>query len=76
MKKELIVDLIEKLINDEPYDLELLDNVYTETLVEEFLLNTAYRLVNTYTKVQRRKMWNSRLFSCYSWIYVNLSKFT
>lgn len=39
MKKELIVDLIEKLINDEPYDLELLDNVYTETLVEEFLLN-------------------------------------
>ena len=68
MKKELIVDLIEKLINDEPYDLELLDNVYTETLVEEFLLYLY--------KVQRRKMWNSRLFSCYSWIYVNLSKFT
>ena len=67
MKKELIVDLIEKLINDEPYDLELLDNVYTETLVEEFLLNTAYRFSEYLYKVQRRKMWNSRLFSCYSW---------
>ena len=55
MKKELIVDLIEKLINDEPYDLELLDNVYTETLVEEFLLNTAYRLVNTYTRYNEGK---------------------
>ena len=48
MKKELIVDLIEKLINNEPYDLELLNNASPKTSVEEFLLNTAYRLVNTY----------------------------
>ena len=55
MKKELIVDLIEKLINNEPYDLELLDNASPKTSVEEFLLNTAYRLVNTYARYNEGK---------------------
>ena len=55
MKKELIVDLIEKLINNEPYDLELLDNASSKTSVEEFLLNTAYRLVNTYARYNEGK---------------------
>ena len=40
MKKELIVDLIEKLINNEPCDLKLLANASPKTSVEEFLLNT------------------------------------
>ncbi len=39
MKKELIVDLIEKLINNEPCDLKLLANASPKTSVEEFLLN-------------------------------------
>ena len=55
MKKELIVDLIEKLINNEPYDLELLVNASPKTSVEEFLLNTAYRLVNTYARYNEGK---------------------
>lgn len=50
MKKELIVDLIEKLINNEPCDLKLLANASPKTSVEEFLLNTAYRLMNTYIR--------------------------
>lgn len=61
MKKELIVDLIEKLINNEPCDLKLLANASPKTSVEEFLLNTAYRLMNTYIRYNE-----GRFFDKYS----------